>query len=374
MTIDIEQLIFITPDAEHPGAWLRPLGLDEFKADEAAPLNFRKELIYAGELTLQDHNGKRFSRRIERAMLEHWAKTDNALIANGNEVPLPVGHTKDPAAKKGTIIKLAVEKNSRGGDALFAYGRFNDAEAAKAYGKAQVSIWVDPKHVDGAGNEYVSPIRHVALTDYPIIPKLDKFEAMPAIAASLLSPPVTPKESDMNIRELAKKVGVKLTDEEKDEAISEKLAAHVEGMSTRLSEFEKAKAKADKETAKETEPPKKIAAGLLGILRDNRELKLAGLVKDCKITPAVKDELAKQFCSDDALSLALADDGSTKADGFDTVLSALTKNEAVISMKEKTGAQTLGELSLADESLKKSGDESPLVKNAEARAKAATSK
>lgn len=374
MTADIENLIFITPDAEQPGAWLRSLGLDEFKADEAAPLNFRKELIYAGDLTLQDHNGKRFQRKIERAMLEHWEKTSNALIANGNEIPLPVGHTREPSAKKGTVLKLAVEKNSRGGDGLFAYGQFNDAAAAKDYGRAQVSIWVDEKYVDGHGKEYASPIRHVALTDYPIVPKLDKFEAMPAIAASLLSPPTT-KENDMNIREIAKKAGVKLTDEDKDEAISVKLGAHIETMSTRLAELEKSAKEKPAET--KTDPPKKVAAGILSMARDNRTMKLDKLVTDCKITPAVKDELVKQYCSDDSLSLALADDGKPAInDGFDSVLAALAKNEPVISMKEKSGAQTLGtlELSEADKASMKGGSESPLVKMAEARAKAASGK
>jgi hypothetical protein len=212
----------------------------------------------------------------------------------------------------------------------------------------------------------------VALTDYPVIPKLDGFEA---IAASFTLS--SEENNSMKLTDLASKLGLQMEGEDSkdDETVA---AAILSKFSKLAEENEKMKEKMkglkaqeggdgddpdkdkDKDKDKDGEGTSGVAASLVNVLRDNRQMKLSALIQDGRISKAVGDELVEEYCSDDALTIALSTEGIT--DNFDKVIGALSKNPKMSTLKDKTKAQIL---SLDPE-------KNPVIANAEARAKAAS--
>ncbi len=293
--------------------------LDEWALSATGGGLYRKELIYAGEF-VKSGGAEEMRLAVDSALMSHWVETHDRMTANGNEVPLPVQHTEDPEKRRGTVETLRLEKDSQGRDGLFAYVRFRDAEAEKLTASG-VSIYVPPMWKDGKGVTYSRPIRHVALTDYPVIPGLDKFQA---IVAS-----ITEGDSGMPLKALAKALGVTIKDGDADDVMEKAIVASVKALRAEITSL-KAKKPEDKK-------PATIAASFITLVRDNREMKLAALVAAGNITPAVKDKLTAQYCSDGALTLSLSNDG-TASDGFDAMVAALKENEP-LALSEQTGAQ-----------------------------------
>jgi len=319
-------------------------GLETWKLSEGGL--FRKELIYIGTFSLQDTAGQRFKARIDEPQLHEWVRNFEAMLDAGIKVPLPIEHTTNPEKNRGFVTRMAVEKNKAGLPSLFGYIEFRDEEATRLTKTANVSIYVPPQFEDGNGKVYHRPIRHVALTDYPVIPKLDGFQA---IAASLVL-----GESDMALRDLAKKLGVSVESDASDDVVEAGIVSTVTKLREKVKELE---------TPEKKEEAPKIAAGFMDMARENRTIKIDRLVDQGKITPAVAEDLKKVHLIDAALSLSLTAETS---DGFDALITALDKNEQVVSFVEKTGAQ----VQLSD-AQKGDGTKSPLVANAEERAEAA---
>lgn len=149
-------------------------------------LTFRKELIYADDFHKKtDTVDQQFT--VDTLKLDHWCNYGNTMLQNGVAVPVPIKHTTDPEARRGSVIRFERGLNDHGKEALFGVIRFRDRQAAKLAKSSDVSIFV-PKEVvtDGKGREYPYVVRHVCLTDYPVIPGLSGFDA---IAASLDSKP-----------------------------------------------------------------------------------------------------------------------------------------------------------------------------------------
>jgi len=150
--------------------------------DDWDGLTFRKELIYAGNFRKRNSDTNQ-PFIIDEMKLAHWERVGNQMLANGVNVPLPLKHNDSPEAGRGKTLRYERAINNQGIPALYAVLKFRDAEAAKMAGSTDVSIFVPEAPVyDGKGNEYPYPIRHIALTDYPVIPNLEGFEP---IAASL---------------------------------------------------------------------------------------------------------------------------------------------------------------------------------------------
>jgi hypothetical protein len=104
---------------------------------------------------------------------------------------------------------------------------------------------------------------------------------------------------------------------------------------------------------------------LAKLLKENRETKLDGLVLSGHITKASRDELAKQFCSDAGLGLALS--SPTGDDSiFESVLAAAKLNKAVV-YDERTGAQLPNAMALSNPL--RDDTPNPLLQSAEKRAK-----
>ena len=302
-----------------------------------------KELIYAGEF--QQSGGARFM--VDEPLLMHWASTHDLLTTNGIGVPLPVSHTEDPEANRGQVIGMFVEKNTRGIPALFGRIQFRDQEAAELAKTSQVSLFSPPEFVDGKGNRYVRPIKHVALTDYPVIPALQGFQS---IAASFVVP--LKKEATMPLKELATRLNIQCED---DAQLAETIVASFEAKSTLILGKD-----AEIEVLKKKVPadPLTVTAAHKGMLRDNRSMKLGALVAGGHISPAVKADLEAAFCAEEALVLALSRE--TPTDGFDAIVAALAKNVIV-----PLGAGNV--IVLASDKLEQ---ENPLLEDAKRRHKA----
>ncbi len=294
---------------------------EELKDGEVPIRRYHKPLIKVGKYT-KDSDGVDFE--VTDDLLSHWNNTVLEMSENGIKIPVPLGHTENNKGYlKSTFIK---DKTLIGVIDLVV----SDAEELSK--TLDVSIFVPPKFTDGKGRIYNRPIRHVALTSYPVIPGLGEFEA---VAASLI--PID-KEKEMELGAI-------------------KLALNIEGEATEDSIL------AGITKLKESIPIQlSFNDATIKVATENRELKIGQLINTGKITPAVGEELKKIYTTKDNITLSLSSEDST----FDKMVEALSKNEAVVKTGEKTGQQTL---ELSDPH--KGGDErNYLIEDAEKRQKA----
>lgn len=173
-------ILYMVPNTE-PG---RELILDE--AGKWDGLTFRKELIYEGSFVKKVPGKEAQHFTVDEAKLNHWEHTGNRMVRNGVKVPVPVKHTDEPERNRARVLRYEVGVNDKGKNALYGVMRFRDHDAAKLAASTDVSIFVpEDSFTDGLGNKYTYAIKHVALTDYPVIPGLSDFKA---IAASYDAP------------------------------------------------------------------------------------------------------------------------------------------------------------------------------------------
>lgn len=330
---------------------IAPPGLELSTPIAGHPLRFRKQVIYKGGF-VKAQGDTRLAFEVDEALLQHWHNTFKAFQASGVEVPLPLGHTEDPEKRRGTVLDLEIALDAKKRPSLFSIIEFSDAEAAKL-ARSDVSIYVPPDWTDGKGQKYYRPIRHVAITDYPVIPGLEKFQVL---AASLT------EETSMTLADLAKKVGVEGED---DAALADGIVALIEDLKKQV---ETAKGEEKKpEEKKPEEKPAPVAAAFTSMAVELRQTKINKLVGEGRITTAVGTDLATRYCDPKKVELVLS---SASVDDFDAIMGILAKQEPVINFKGKTGPQSLS-LSGTDGKDGKP-QESSLVKNAERRRAAAS--
>jgi len=366
-----------------------------FEKTELGPDVYRKELIYPGHFVKKDAKGSvEFELPVDETLLDHWVATFNKMKAAGIEVPVPIEHTTDPEQRRGTVVDLKKEMNpERKEPALYAYIKFRDQPTGDALSKTtQVSLFSPPDFVDGKGIKYVRPIRHVALTDYPLVPGLAGFEK--AIAASLVLS--QDKETQMSpISDLADQLGVEYpqgaTDEEIKAAIVSAWNSDVpmDGTDEELDPLEgEDPLGEDDSTLGEEDPTMEddaefgddpmmeddagfgddpmmeeedpvpqapVSASIVTQVSKARRTELEQLVRDRKITPAVRDRLASQYTTAGKVAFALSH--SNADDGFDGIVAALSLNKPAYRTGSRTMAQAVD------------GSDSPLVVDADRRAK-----
>lgn len=190
-----------------------------FVLSDAEKRIFRKELIYPGHFVKMSPgmNEVELEFDVTDEMISHWVDETNKMLAQGIDAPIPIGHTTDVEKKRGKILRLAREFNpKRGTHSLYMYCSFVDEDAEKLAQETQVSLFSPPEWTAGNGSTFDRPIRHVALTDYPVVPGLDEFQA---IAASLESEDedneedddtiITDEEDEMTLGMVAKQLGIK---------------------------------------------------------------------------------------------------------------------------------------------------------------------
>lgn len=314
---------------------------------------YRKELIYVGAFAKKEDD---LTFAVDEPLIDHWVDTFALMYANGVKVPLPIKHTTDVEANRGETLAMFKATNQFGLPALYADIKFRDADAEKLALTANCSIYVPPESTDGKGNTYIRPVAHIALTDYPVIPKLDKFTV---IAASLttIKPPI--EELKMSLaRDLINALSIEgVADDADDLTMKTAILSHIEAVKKPA-------------PVKDPEPepePKPIAAAFITLARDNREGKLDALVPT-NITRATANEFKKQYCSDESLALCLSEDGTTN-DGFDALILTLSKNVPTGTVGGSTTGVQADALKLSKDDL--TSEKNPLMANAMARAKAA---
>lgn len=328
------------------------------------PLIVEKELVHEGEFSKHTDDGE-IKYKITKKFLDHWHKTFAEMSKDSVQVPMPLEHTRNPEARRATLVGMVRKPNSKGIESLFGQVKFKDAKAKADLIASNVSIYVPKK-----SGKYTMPIEHVAFTDYPVISTLESF----AIVASLVGDEI---EDDMTLRELATQAGIDpaIVDEQQLlMALSQKLAAipkppvpgaPVPGAPVAPPRPPMPGARFSKDK-KENEPQyEPLTGSLLSMVKQNRSMALSILSKgdDARITPATRKELEDRFCSDEALSFSHVPGAS---DDFDAVISALQKNPPIRSDK-KSGAQALA---LSKDEL--TTEKNPLVANAERRRKEAS--
>ena len=330
-----------------------PQDCDALVLDQKGLL-FEKQHAYPGKFSMPSEDGGRIDFELTEEAIKLIAAESQRYIDNGNQCNLPTHHTESTEANRGKVTKWLTKLDSKGRLGLFSVNEFRDEEAAKLAKTSQTSIYAPGETTDGAKNKYIRATTHVALTGRPVIPGLDGFVP---IAASLVVSPV--KEKTMPIKDLAEKIGLKL---------SEDIASDEAKSSQAVIEFvqaEKQKADLALSQYKKLNPPKvdpvKISSAQVAMLRENRELKLSALVKGGRILPCVSKSLQGIFCTDATLTLALSED---KEDNFKAVIEALKDNDP-IKLSEITGPQAKDLSKLMDSS------SNPLMKVAQRYADAA---
>lgn len=171
---------------------------------------FRKEVIHEGDWTKGD-----MPFTIDKNLIDHWINTFNEMQHDGIEVPKPLNHTENPEARRGTVIRLESDINENGKLALYEVFKFRNKEDAKNLKDADVSIYVPLEFKAGNGKTYKYPIRHIAFTDYPVIPNLGK---MHPIAASFVEPSNS-KSNKKKEKSMAKVPFGKEKEEEEEEGL-----------------------------------------------------------------------------------------------------------------------------------------------------------
>jgi len=196
MAKDVASLGLVLAFAGAPAKKLAPPGKGYHR--------YKKELIRKGKF-VKESDGIEFE--VTDETLDHWPREFARMKANGVKVYIPIKHldvklkqgaetydAKDPTNNAGWVRDIRREGNS-------LYGVVDLVDPTLAL-KSDVSIYTPPRLVDGAGNEYVRPISHVALCPDPVIPGLGDFVPLAASQSS------TSKETKMDFAKIAEALGV----------------------------------------------------------------------------------------------------------------------------------------------------------------------
>jgi hypothetical protein len=319
------------------------------KLSEEGKTLYRKEILRTGDFK-KAADGIEFT--ITDGFLDQLELSHRERIDDGIKCPVPMGHSEEEGNNKGWMVGT-----EREGESL--YGLFDiNGMTPEDLQNYDVSVYIPPSHVAGNGKKYHRPIRHVALTSCPVIPGLDRFEA---IAASLNSP----KEEKPMAVDFAK-LGTDLGIEElSEENAPELLLSSWKALQAEVEEAKKVTPPSTPEelSALATKHPK-----LIKHAKSGREARIDALTlgEKPKINKAVRDELVTLFCSDDAVTLSLDETSTADAD-FDKLVEILGKNELVVS-GSVTNPQSL---SLSDPLKQEDADQFPLRTDVDNRRKAA---
>lgn len=407
----MKPLLLKAPDGEFEVAMDFQLG----DGDTKGPV-FRKELAYPGHFVKfkGDSTEPEFELPVDEGQLDQWVDTFHTMKKNGIDVPMPLGHTTEPTARRGTVVDLRKEPNPKrkGGVSLYAYCQFNDPKDAKQYKNSNVSLFMPPSFRDGVGRQYIRPIRHVAITDYPVIPGLEPFQTVAAAFELSLA-----EEGDnMSWIDVAEELGIKLPEGADEEAAKAAVKQAWEGENSGegdvADEEEVPEApeggedvgdpegeeeptgeedddfsfeapddefgaddggdfvddEGDDEMRTQGAPPAMSAVAashipfsLVKRESENRKAELQRLVFDRKISPAAASALARRYCSTEnvGVALSLETQMDSSGDDFDSIVAALSLNPEgmIANVGPKTGPQVA------------KAEKSPLVQDAERRNK-----
>lgn len=293
---------------ESPGGF--QIGGSVTTGDDGVPRRrFVKDLVHVGT-----HEKARTGEiyEIDESRLEHWRDTADRYLEAGNTIPLidaNGGHDgwESASAQRGELIDTFVEDGRLYG-VIEAIGN----DAIEACARSYVSIFAPESWRDSKGNEYTSPIRHVALTGDPVNIDQGKFLPIAASNAGIIDRsngadvlrPVLLSSNDgdlnMDFSALAKRLGI-------DEDMNEDNAVDLIGSAFDALTTHKDEAVSAVEAAHAAQTIT-LSQQERGSATDLIETRLDSITGSA-ITPAVAKHLKPLLtCSD--VMLAYGDDGS----------------------------------------------------------------
>lgn len=309
------------------------------------PLVFEKQVIYVGQFDKRNPqtNELEYSFSVDEETIDHWIKTHQALLSAGLDVPMPKGHTESEP-RKATALSYSKRQDSKGRTSLFARLKFKDLECAKEFKDSQVSLYSPPVYYHQK-QAFIRPIRHIAFTDYPVIGDLDPLTTIAASYSSGVKP--------MSFKAIAQKLGVtvdeKATEEQAEAAITAAWAAKGAAPATPATVVPPTTSAVAASVASPATPARDPL--LIKTAVENRQLKIDALVAARKMLPA-EAKAMKDSWATETVSLS-----TENVSAFDMVLKTFNDREPIVALgQEKSGAQ------------QKQVEESPLVKDAKARA------
>jgi phage I-like protein len=253
---------------------------------------WKKPILRVGEFIKQSQ-GIKFS--IEQKHLDYFCSSFTKRI------PVPLEHTFDPEKNRGWVTEVESKDN-------VLYAVFEFAEAIEDPSIYDTSVYFEVEE------GYVRPLKHVALTSYPVIDGLGDFKAV----ACSLNP--TKEDTTVPFDFSALKMALNLSEELTEENVVEKVSAAFSA-------------------ARKTESPKiditeiKEKYGkVLKLAKEGREMKIRSL----PLSKGAQDALIKALCTEDVIALSLSDDYQ---DNFDTVIDAIKLHDGSIEEGERSGAQ-----------------------------------
>lgn len=276
---------------------------------------YRKELLPVGSYR-KDSDDLDFD--ISLDTLKHIRDVTNEMIGAGVRVPLVNTHDGEDA--HGQILKVSVDESCGKGGSSFVDVEFSDDTCREKAMRNDISAFIPPEFVDGKGNAWKRPLRHVAITPYPVIPGLRQWESIAASFHSSIRR--TPMLENLE-KTLALSFDAKDDEAARQKAVVKAVATLAE-QSLELSEQLKT-LKDEKRNSKPAIDPINYPESVVLSFGRARSREINDLVHKAKITPAVAKELTKRYCNSKCVALALSE-GTT--DDFDDLLKILSKNAA----------------------------------------------
>lgn len=380
---------FETAFSARPDGGLVPLALGVpttgFMLADASKRQYWKEVIYADHFVKRQPDGSDFKFSVDLRALNHWRDTTKSMLANGVDIPMPLEHTNDPTKNRAFVRDARTGVNAKGLANLEVLTEFVDAEAEKLAASCDVSVFVLPEYKDGKGNHYRVPIRHVAFTNYPVIPGLEKFQS---IAASADLGGYDPMAVSAQLTNLATKIGLNLSAATDDSAATDLIVSAFAQLRAKTAQPQPGQPGGAPPTptgAPAAHPaapamggasdapglPAGVLSQMSSLMAENRTNVLGGLVRAGNITKACHDDLVKSWCAPEQIALGLSEaHGKAAQDAFTSLVESLKKNTSHSPGQERTGPNS-GVLALSDGLKGEGGSGNAVTRNAERRAAAA---
>ena len=295
-------------------------------------LKFRKEAIYVGTFYAPTPEGGRQKFDVTEKDLKDWKASIDLQLSRGILVDVPIGHTTSPEASRGKVVGAEVAVNSRNEPALFLDIEFADEKAAQLAKTTQVSIFSPPSWTDGLGNTYSRPVRHVALTQQPVIPNLDAFTLIASLDEGT--------NSMEFLTQIAEAIGLEVDPDADEATLTQSILDAI------TSEEEPA----DEEPPMDEMPPEEemMSLSFRTEVSKGRKARVGLLLSQRRITPAQAKALESKYCAPTKGALSLSHD-------FDSTLDMLALSEP-----RQSGSRTAAQLTPGTNAL---------LADAEARAK-----
>ena len=280
---------------------------------EGAGLKWSKEVIYTGTFFAPQADGTSIKFSVTREDLDKWKQSIDLQLERGVRVDVPISHTTNPEASRGRVISAEVKPDSKDRESLWVTIEFADEKAAQLAKTTDVSLYSPPSWKDGLGNTYSRPIRHVALTQQPVIADLDAFTLVASLDEG--SQPMD------YLMQIADAIGLEAVDGEDEAALTARILEAIQSEETEEPEME---------DMPEDMPEEGMSLSFKQELLAGRRSRIALLLSEGRINHAQRRLLEDEFCAKRSIK---------RSREFDHAITALSLSEP-----RRTGSRTGAQL------------------------------